>query len=128
MNLFILDDLFDKIKEIVQKVYNFLFKYNKKKFTVLIVLQFIGTIILSIELELKEEYISDFLYDIINHSNWDVCAFLGVITAIIVGIFVGGYNGLFINLIPHVIDLLESSASSLKALKEKSESNDTDNT
>ena len=121
-------NLFDKIKEIVQKVYNFLFKYNKKKFTVLIVLQFIGTIILSIELELKEEYISDFLYDIINHSNWDVCAFLGVITAIIVGIFVGGYNGFFINLIPHVIDLLESSASSLKTLKEKSESNNTDNT
>ena len=128
MNLFILDDLFDKIKEIVQKVYNFLFKYNKKKFTVLIVLQFIGTIILSIKLELKEEYISDFLYDIINHSNWDVCAFLGVITAIIVGIFVGGYNGFFINLIPHVIDLLENSASSLKTLKEKSESNNTDNT
>lgn len=123
-------NLFDKIKEIVQKVYNFLFKYNKKKFTVLIVLQFIGTIILSIELELKEEYISDFLYDIIDYSNWnwDVCAFLGVITAIIVGIFVGGYNGFFINLIPHVIDLLESSASSLKTLKEKSESNNTDNT
>lgn len=122
------------------KVYNFLFKYNKKKFTVLIVLQFIGTIILSINLELKEEFLQDFLYDIIFNTNLDslslsvqiffvnVCKFLGVITAIIVGIFVGGYNGFFINLIPHVIDLLESSASSLKTLKEKSESNNTDNT
>ena len=128
MDLFILDDLFDKIKEIVQEVYNFLFKYSKKKFTVLIVLQFIGTIILSINLELKERFLKDFFYDIIFHTNSDFCKFLGIITAIIVGIFVGGYNGLFINLIPHVIDLLESSASSLKALKEKSESNDTDNT
>ena len=108
----------------MSKVYNFLFGYSKKKFTAIIILQLIGWIILAIWEEVEEGILIGICWDLFRFEA------LGVILAILFGIIMGCINGFFINLIPHVIELLESSASSLKVLKEKSESNNnnTDNT
>ena len=106
----------------MSKIYNFLFGYSQKKLKAIVILQFIGWIILAI----IEEAESGIFIDI----SWDICRSeaLGVVVAILFAIILGSINGFFINIIAHIIELLESSASSFKALKEKSESNNTDNT
>lgn len=111
----------------MSKVYNFLFGYSKKKFKAIVILQFIGWIILSIIFENDIQLLCEFFYSIFDLSDPEGA---GIVTSIIFGIILGSINGFFINLVPHVIELLESSESSLKVLKEKSESNNnnTDNT
>lgn len=113
----------------MSEFYNFLFGYSKKKFTAIIILQLIGWIILAIWEEVESGIFHAFFW---HHTPFGTgaCDVLGFILAFIFGIIIGCINGFFINLIPYVIELLESSASSLKVLKEKSESNNnnTDNT
>ena len=106
----------------MSKIYNFLFGYSQKKLKAIVVLQLIGLITLVI----IEEVTNGVFMDIF----WDLCRseLLGVVVAVLLAIIVGCINGFFINIIANIIELLESSASSLKALKEKSESNNTDNT
>lgn len=106
----------------MKKVYNFLFGYNKKKFTAIVVLQFIGWIILAIAEEASAGILIGICWDLFSVEA------LGVVLAIIFGMIIGAINGFFINLILHVIELLENSASSLKVLEEKSKNNNTDNT
>ena len=111
----------------MKKVYNFLFGYSKKKFTAIVILQFIGWIILSIIFEYNIQLLCEFFDSCFGLSDPEGA---GIVTSIIFGIILGSINGFFINLILYVIELLESSASSLKVIKEKSESNNnnTDNT
>lgn len=96
-----------------KNIFDIIFGYKSIKLKILIVLQLIGCIVLSIILVQNSVY------------NYEA---VPIIIAVIFGIILGLINGFIIYIVAHIIDLLESSSSSLKVLAEKSESNNTDNT
>ena len=96
----------------MSEIYNFLFGYSKKKLKAIVVLQFIGLITLVI--------IEEATNGAVMHYFWLKEIYpeeLGFVAAVLFAIIVGAINGFFINIIAHIIDLLESSASSLKTHK-----------